>query len=119
MGVFPEGSRGLGDVAAVHEGITWLAMQSGAPVVPVACLGTRPPGGGVGRPPRPLQRVAVAFGDPVRLTARPGVPRRTASRELTEQLRGVLAAHVRDSSERLGIALYAEHDKPADLEDAS
>jgi 1-acyl-sn-glycerol-3-phosphate acyltransferase len=119
VGVFPEGARGLGDVASVHEGITWLAMQSGAPVVPVACLGTRSPGDDVGRPPRPLRRVAVAFGDPIELRARPGVPRRVASRELTERLRTVLADHVRDSSRRLGIALYADHDQPAGLEDAS
>jgi 1-acyl-sn-glycerol-3-phosphate acyltransferase len=119
VGVFPEGSRGLGDVASVHEGITWLAMHSGAPVVPVACLGTRAPDDRAGRPPRPLQRVAVAFGEPMELVARPGVPRRVASRELTEDLRQVLAAHVRDSSRRLGMALHADHDKPAGLEDAS
>ncbi|MGN6302303.1 MAG: lysophospholipid acyltransferase family protein [Angustibacter sp.] len=107
VGVFPEGSRGLGDVATVHEGITWLAMRSGAPVVPVACLGTRVAGDEVGRPPRPLHRVAVAFGDPVTLQAPAGIPRRVASRELTEQLRGTLAAHVRDSSRRLGIALHS------------
>ena len=118
VGIFPEGSRGIGDVASVHEGITWLAMQSGAPVVPVACLGTRAHGDDVGRPPRPLRRVAVAFGDPVELQAPPGVPRRVASRQLTEHLRGRLATHVRDSSERLGIALSRQH-QPVGLEDAS
>jgi 1-acyl-sn-glycerol-3-phosphate acyltransferase len=118
VGVFPEGSRGRGDVAAVHEGVTWLAMASGAPVVPVACLGTRRPGAGVGRPPRPGQRVGVVFGDAVHLVSTPGLPRRQASRELTEQLRQLLAGHVRTSSERTGIPLY---DDPvtAGLEDAS
>jgi 1-acyl-sn-glycerol-3-phosphate acyltransferase len=76
-------------------------------VVPVACLGTRVAGDEVGRPPRPLHRVAVAFGDPVSLHAPAGVPRRVASRELTEQLRLTLAGHVRDSSRRLGIALHS------------
>ncbi|GAB3597794.1 lysophospholipid acyltransferase family protein [Angustibacter peucedani] len=116
VGVFPEGSRGLGDVAAVHQGVTWLAMQSGAPVVPVACLGTRATGVGVGRPPAPGHRVAVVFGDPVTLVASPDLPRRDASRELTEQLRLVLAGHVRASAERTGIHLAA--DDPT-LEDAS
>lgn len=108
VGVFPEGARGLGDVAAVHQGVTWLALQSGAPVVPVACLGTRSQGAAVGRPPGPGHRVAVVFGDPVTLVASPDLPRRDASRELTEQLRLVLAGHVRASAERTGIAMLAE-----------
>ena len=117
VGVFPEGSRGLGDVAAVHAGVTFLAMASGAPIVPVACLGTRPLGGSVSRPPRPGQRLAVVFGDPFTLTPPAGMPRREASRLLTEQVRSTLAHHVRASAERTGIAI---HDTPpAGLEDAS
>ncbi|GAA4355446.1 lysophospholipid acyltransferase family protein [Angustibacter luteus] len=118
VGVFPEGARGLGDVAAVREGITWLAMASGAPVVPVACLGTRSRGASIGRPPLPGHRVAVVFGEPVHLVAPPGLSRRAASRELTEQLRLVMARHVRSSSERTGIPLY-EDPPTAGLEGAS
>jgi len=117
VGVFPEGSRGLGDVAAVHAGVTFLAMASGAPVVPVACLGTRPLGGSVSRPPRPGRRLAVVFGDPFTLTPPPGLPRREASRLLTEQVRSTLADHVRASALRTGIAIYDT--PPAGLEDAS
>ena len=106
VGVFPEGSRGLGDVAAVHAGVTWLALASGAPVVPIACLGTRRPGASIGRPPAPRQRVAVVFGDPVRLTATDGLPRREVNRQQTERLRRVLAAHVVESSRRTGIPLH-------------
>lgn len=117
VGVFPEGSRGRGDVAAVHAGVTFLAMASGAPIVPVACLGTRPVGSSVSRPPRPGHRLAVVFGDPFTLTAPPGLPRREASRLLTEQVRSTLADHVRTSAARTGIAIY---DTPhAGLEDAS
>jgi 1-acyl-sn-glycerol-3-phosphate acyltransferase len=105
VGVFPEGSRGLGDVAAVHAGVTWLALASGAPVVPIACLGTRRSGAGVGRPPAPGQRVAVVFGDPVRLVAADGLPRREVNRQQTERLRRVLAAHVVESSRRTGIPM--------------
>lgn len=117
VGVFPEGSRGRGDVAAVHAGVTFLALASGAPIVPVACLGTRPAGTSVSRPPRPGRRLAVVFGDPVHLVAPVGVPRREASRQLTELVRATLAEHVRVSSERTGIAI---DDSPrAGLEDAS
>lgn len=106
VGVFPEGSRGRGDVASVHAGVTFLALASGAPVVPVACLGTRPEGAGPGRLVTPFSRLAVVFGEPFSLEAPAGVPRREANRVLTEQLRQRLAAHVHASSERTGIPLH-------------
>jgi 1-acyl-sn-glycerol-3-phosphate acyltransferase len=110
VGVFPEGSRGRGDVTSVHAGVTFLALASGAPVVPVACLGTRPAGAGPGRLVRPFSRLAVVFGEPFRLEAPAGMPRREANRVLTEQLRQRLAAHVQASSERTGIPLYGASD---------
>lgn len=118
VGVFPEGSRGRGDVAAVYQGVTWLAMASGAPVLPVACLGTRPAGYGVGRLPAPRRRVGISFGDPLHLMPDPATPRRVDSRRLTEQLRRVLAQHVTDSSQRLRIPMFTDHPAGA-LEDAS
>lgn len=39
LGIFPEGTRGAGDFAQVRDGLTWLALRSQAPVVPVACFG--------------------------------------------------------------------------------
>ncbi len=123
VGVFPEGSRGAGDVATMHAGVTFLALASGAPIVPVACLGTRPDGAGTGRPPRPGRRLAVVFGDPVTLTPPPGLPRRTAHRVVTEQFRTILADHVRASSARTGIPLHAptqlRSPQSLGLEDAS
>ncbi|HET8615946.1 MAG TPA: lysophospholipid acyltransferase family protein [Actinomycetales bacterium] len=106
VGVFPEGSRGAGDVSSVHAGVTFLALASGAPVVPVACLGTRPPGAGPGRLVRPFSRLAVVFGEPFTLQSPAGMPRREANRVLTEELRLRLAAHVHASSERTGIPLH-------------
>lgn len=114
VGVFPEGSRGRGDVAAVHAGITFLALASGAPVVPVACLGTRPPGAGTGRLPMPGRRLAVVFGAPIHLVAPDGVPRREANRMLTEELRRRLADHVRASAARTGIGLFDDEAHPND-----
>nr|WP_284290760.1 hypothetical protein [Angustibacter aerolatus] len=72
VGVFPEGSRGAGDVAAVHAGITWLALQSGAPIVPVATLGTRRPGD--------RERIQPAAAPAGRRLRRPGDPRVAARR---------------------------------------
>ena len=45
VGVFPEGARGAGDMRATRPGAAYLALVSGAPVVPVSFLGTRLPGG--------------------------------------------------------------------------
>ena len=44
LAVFPEGVRTGGEVAWAKGGAAYLAMVSGAPVVPVAILGTREPG---------------------------------------------------------------------------
>lgn len=40
LGIFPEGSRGDGDFAALRAGLAYFAVRSGAPIVPVAVLGS-------------------------------------------------------------------------------
>jgi 1-acyl-sn-glycerol-3-phosphate acyltransferase len=45
-GIFPEGTRGSGELHRFHHGAAYLALVTGAPVVPVTMLGTRPAGGG-------------------------------------------------------------------------
>ena len=44
LAVFPEGARARGEVRWAKGGAAYLAMVSGAPIVPVAILGTREPG---------------------------------------------------------------------------
>ena len=39
VGVFPEGTRGAGDVAAAQHGAAWLARAAGAVVLPVVVPG--------------------------------------------------------------------------------
>jgi 1-acyl-sn-glycerol-3-phosphate acyltransferase len=64
-------------------------------------------GGHQHQPPAvPGRRLAVVFGDPLRLEAPPELPRREASKLLTEQVRSALAAHVRVSAARTGIPIY-------------
>lgn len=62
VGVFPEGTRGSGDVDNAQHGAAWLARASGAQILPVACRGTRRPEG-AGR--RLLPRIDVLFGEPI------------------------------------------------------
>ncbi|MDQ2795868.1 MAG: 1-acyl-sn-glycerol-3-phosphate acyltransferase, partial [Actinomycetota bacterium] len=40
IGIFPEGSRGDGLVRTIKPGVGYVALRSGAAVVPVACHGT-------------------------------------------------------------------------------
>jgi 1-acyl-sn-glycerol-3-phosphate acyltransferase len=102
VGVFPEGKRGRGNVGEVRQGIAWLALRSGAPVVPVACLGTRRTGESTGQLPRLRRRLDVVFGEPVSLAARPGVPGRVALTEVSAVLRDTMAAHVARAQTRTG-----------------
>lgn len=67
VGVFPEGRRGPGDMASPRAGAAYLALVTGAPVVPVAFLGTRLRGGADGSLPPRGARISMTFGDPVDL----------------------------------------------------
>ncbi|WP_227589847.1 lysophospholipid acyltransferase family protein [Demequina pelophila] len=73
VGVFPEGTRGAGTAEAVHGGAAWLAVQSGATVVPAAIIGSRRTGERVSVWPRPGRRLLVAFGEPLDVTPPPDV----------------------------------------------
>jgi 1-acyl-sn-glycerol-3-phosphate acyltransferase len=100
VGIFPEGTRGRGDVAAVQQGAAWLAQQGGARVVPVAFLGTRRTGASTGSLPRPWSRMVVEFGEPVDLTPDPMLTGRQRLAAASERVRETLATHVRESQER-------------------
>jgi 1-acyl-sn-glycerol-3-phosphate acyltransferase len=104
-GVFPEGTRGRGDAASVRSGIAWIALQSGAPVVPVACLGAHRPGERSRSVPPVRRRLTFAFGEPFRVVKEPGVPGRTALANAVEQVRVKLSGHVLESMQRTGIRL--------------
>ncbi|SDO93081.1 1-acyl-sn-glycerol-3-phosphate acyltransferase [Pedococcus dokdonensis] len=104
VGIFPEGTRGRGDVAAVQQGAAWLAQQGGAQVVPVAFLGTRATGAAKGSLPRLRTRMVVEFGNPVDLATDPAVTAATHGRQrlaaATDVVRLTLSNHVRESQER-------------------
>ncbi|HEY2058095.1 lysophospholipid acyltransferase family protein [Amycolatopsis sp. NBC_01480] len=88
VGIFPEGTRGSGDVAAAERGAAWLVRSGGATVLPVATRGTLKPADGKRRW-RP--RVDILVGEPFTPKVGPG---RTGLDQGTEELRGELAALV-------------------------
>ena len=71
VGIFPEGSRGQGELELFKGGAAYLALVSGAPVVPVGLFGTREPGqDSHSRPAKGAPPVEVVFGEPWRVEAK-------------------------------------------------
>lgn len=106
VGIFPEGSRGSGAVNQARAGVAWLAARTGAPVVPVACLGTRPRGAKRGYVPRPRSRLTVVFGDPiVPPIADESLSNRDKLRIAMDVIRSGLADHVAQAVRDTGIEL--------------
>ncbi len=95
VGIFPEGVRGDGELTRFHRGVAYLALVTGAPVVPLAFFGTREPGRGSGTLPRRGARLDLVYGAPYSVAAAPW-PRTQeqvagVSLLLRERLRGHLA----------------------------
>jgi 1-acyl-sn-glycerol-3-phosphate acyltransferase len=90
LGVFPEGTRGSGDVEAAEQGAAWLARATGAQVQPIATRGTARPAGS-GRRFRPV--VDLLAGKPFDPEIGKG---RAGLAEGTERIRTTLAELVRD-----------------------
>lgn len=107
VGIFPEGTRGNGDGSGARAGAAWLAVTSGAPVVPVAVLGSRRDGDPRGYVPRFRARMHIEFGEPITVPVPAGVSRTAAIGAATDLLRDALVAHVADVSARAGIRLPA------------
>lgn len=95
VGVFPEGTRGDGAVAAVHQGAAFLALSADALVAPMRLAGTA--GRTRGRWPRVRSRLEVTFDPAFRLGDADAVAGTTGRARLaaaTEELRVRLAEHV-------------------------
>ena len=107
IGIFPEGHRGAGTVEAAEQGAAWLALQTGALIVPAATLGTRTTTGNKDTWPKPRGTIRVVFGEPFALHPTPGANGRERLGIATEQLRARLAAHVEASVGETGMSLPA------------
>ena len=94
LAVFPEGVRSGGEVAWAKGGAAYLALVSGAPIVPVAILGTREPGQYKNQIPRWRRPIHLVYGEPFNLPRSPWPRRKAVVAEWTEVLRERLADHV-------------------------
>ncbi|WP_328497259.1 1-acyl-sn-glycerol-3-phosphate acyltransferase [Streptomyces sp. NBC_00414] len=95
LGIFPEGTRGEGDFASLRGGLTYFAVRSGAPIVPVAVLGSTERRGRLIKELPPLRsRVDVVFGDPFEAGDGSGRRTRKALDEATVRIQKQLSAHL-------------------------
>jgi 1-acyl-sn-glycerol-3-phosphate acyltransferase len=105
LAVFPEGSRTTGEVSRASGGAAYLGMVTGAPIVPVALLGTREPGHTRGQVPRRRRPIHVVYGEPLAVPRSNWPRRKAAVAHWTEVLRSHLAAHVVAAQRLTGLPL--------------
>jgi 1-acyl-sn-glycerol-3-phosphate acyltransferase len=103
--IFPEGKRTGGEVAYAHRGAAYLAMVTGAPVVPVALFGTRDAGRTTGHIPGYQATLHVCYGRPMHIPAVPWPRTKIAVAEWTETIRTTLAEHIASSQDLTGMQL--------------
>ncbi|MGV9699286.1 lysophospholipid acyltransferase family protein [Streptomyces sp. NPDC003470] len=103
LGIFPEGTRGEGDFASLRAGLAYFAVRGGAPIVPVAVLGSSERPGRLIKALPPLRsRVDVVFGDPFDAGDGSGRRTRKALDEATERIQKQLTAHLENARRLTG-----------------
>ncbi|WP_435858741.1 lysophospholipid acyltransferase family protein [Streptomyces pathocidini] len=103
LGIFPEGTRGEGDFASLRAGLAYFAVRSGAPIVPVAVLGSADrPGRLVPALPPLRSRVDVVFGEPFQAGDSNGRRTRKALDEATVRIRERLTTHLENARRSTG-----------------
>jgi 1-acyl-sn-glycerol-3-phosphate acyltransferase len=88
--LYPEGTRSrTGEMLPFLKGAAWLALRTGAPIVPCGLTGTERRRPGKLRPLR--RRVRVAFGPPIRVEEEPDPRvRRQKADAMTDQILGAI-----------------------------
>ncbi|MFE3328389.1 lysophospholipid acyltransferase family protein [Streptomyces sp. NPDC059176] len=117
LGIFPEGTRGQGDFTSIRAGLAYFAVRSGAPIVPVAVLGTtgrdgresdeagdRSTRGGRLIPALPplRSRCDIVFGEAFRAGDGSGRRTRKALDEATVRIQERLTAHLENAKRLTG-----------------
>lgn len=108
MAVFPEGVRQTGDMRRIRGGAIYLAMLTGAPIVPVALLGTREPGQSISDLPPHGATMHLVYGPPIHIDKTPWPRRKADVAERTEWVRVQLKAHVEYAQRLTGMPLPGE-----------
>ena len=105
VGIYPEGTRGDGALHVVHRGVAYLALVTGAPVVPLVMFGTRERGGGVDSVPGRGARFDFVYGPPVYLGQHAWPRTQAEVRRAAADLRNRLVEHLVEAMARTGRTL--------------
>lgn len=97
VAIFPEGTRGAGNVEAVKHGVGYLAAHADVQIVPVACWGTELAWPRSSKMPNRKHTVNIAFGAPFRLEERGDPDRRSTLATMTEEIASKLKEHLDQS----------------------
>lgn len=103
-GVFPEGTRGAGEMLTAAGGAAYLAMATGATVLPMSFLGTRLAGSAASFPPAG-SRLVVSYGSPLQVEQQDWPRRSGEVRALTERIRTAIIATVAEALDATGMEL--------------
>ncbi|WP_159085863.1 lysophospholipid acyltransferase family protein [Aeromicrobium chenweiae] len=99
--IYPEGTRGDGEMTQFKGGVAYLALVTGAPVVPVAIFGTRQPGQpGDARPDRGA-RLDIVYGEPIQFPMRDWPRDRGMMADAGERIHVHLRSHISRAKDAL------------------
>lgn len=116
LNIYPEGTRGPGDFSRIRSGVAYLAMVTGAPILPVVLMGTRLPGGDIEGFPPAGSRIDVVYGEPFAVDRVPFPRRHSDVQAVADHIGDVLRAHVKAAVEETGHPLPGWRD-PKDPDD--
>jgi 1-acyl-sn-glycerol-3-phosphate acyltransferase len=105
VGVFPEGTRGNGELDRIQHGAAYLALVTGAPVVPLTFIGTREPGGGMNALPARKTPIDIVVGQPVPVVALPWPRQRAAVAATVDDLHQRMLAGLKEALAETGRSL--------------
>jgi len=105
VGVFPEGTRGNGELDRFQHGAAYLAMVTGAPVVPLSFIGSREPGGHTNSLPRRRARIDIVVGSPIAVAAVPWPRQRSQVAALSADLHQRMLTGLKDALAETGRSL--------------
>ncbi len=105
VGVFPEGTRGDGELERFHRGAAYLAHVTGAVVVPVILFGTREPGGASSSLPRRRGTMDLVFGTPFTVEQAAWPRTRQQVGETSHRLRNRMLADLEAARRSTGLSL--------------
>ncbi|MEP6814041.1 MAG: lysophospholipid acyltransferase family protein [Marmoricola sp.] len=103
VGVFPEGTRGAGEMLRTESGAAYLALVTGASVLPLVFVGTRERGGSLNSVPPAGTHVVMQYGAPFSVGKQAWPRRQPDVRQTAEQVRAIVRELLDEALARTGM----------------